>query len=272
MKEMAFKFYKQNLKGRDFVVGDIHGQFSALEMLLLEVAFNPARDRVFSVGDMIDRGPESHRVVEFLNYPWFHAILGNHEQMLLDSEHSDAVLKNWTEWNGGDWWSRIPARLHERIRRIIAKLPLAMEVDTAQGRVGIVHADVPIGFSWQHFVAQISNNDTQNDVKDHALWSRNRFKQLQMMGRTHPIDGIDLVVFGHTPVPKALQQANLYYIDTGASYVKDKQLGTMTLLEITPDLQLHTYDTHEKQTGFFQSARSPKQKRHEHKPNRYAHA
>lgn len=262
MAEIAFKFYKQNLKGRDFVVGDIHGQFSALEMLLLDVSFDPDRDRVFSVGDMIDRGPESHRVVEFLNYPWFHSILGNHEQMLLDSENSEAVLKNWTDWNGGDWWPRIPARLHDRIRRIIRQLPVAMEIATPGGRVGVVHADVPIGFSWQQFVAQIGKDRKNDDVKDHALWSRNRFKQLQMMGRTHPIAGIDLVVFGHTPVPRPIQQANLYYIDTGAAYVKDKTLGTMTLLEITPRLQTHVFDTKPKPTRFLRS----RKKETAHKP------
>ena len=95
MSEMPFKFFNRNQRGRDFVVGDIHGHFSALEMLLLQVNFDPEHDRVFSVGDMIDRGPESWRVIEFLNHPWFHSIMGNHEQMLLDSAFNPSIDKNW---------------------------------------------------------------------------------------------------------------------------------------------------------------------------------
>jgi hypothetical protein len=44
-----------NTRGRDFVVGDIHGTFYVLEQALAAVGFDPARDRVICVGDLIDR-------------------------------------------------------------------------------------------------------------------------------------------------------------------------------------------------------------------------
>ena len=50
--------FEENATGRDFVVGDLHGMFSHLEALLNEVAFDESADRLFSVGDLIDRGPE----------------------------------------------------------------------------------------------------------------------------------------------------------------------------------------------------------------------
>lgn len=50
-----------NQSGRDFAVGDIHGCFSKLEAALRRVGFIPEKDRLFSVGDLVDRGPESHR-------------------------------------------------------------------------------------------------------------------------------------------------------------------------------------------------------------------
>ncbi|WP_020558648.1 metallophosphoesterase [Thiofilum flexile] len=229
MPYQAFKFFSRNSRGRDFVVGDIHGHFAALENLLQRVQFNPSVDRVFSVGDMIDRGPESHRVMEFLNYPWFHAVMGNHERMLLDSAHDMTVKQNWIEYNGGAWWHNIPSLIKPRFRRTIGNLPIAFEIDTELGRVGIVHADIPQSFNWRQFINNLSLDEA---VVEYALWSRQRFKQLQLMGRTLPISQIDLVIFGHTPVSRVVQQANVYYIDTGACYPQDPDLGHLTLLEL----------------------------------------
>jgi serine/threonine protein phosphatase 1 len=240
MSYQSFKFFNRNPKGRDFVAGDIHGHFLALEKLLWQVSFDPQKDRVFSVGDLIDRGPESERAIEFINYHWFHAIRGNHEQMLLDSAASPQISRNWTTFNGGDWWQKIPTHLHKRIRGVIAKLPLAMEINTARGRVGLVHADIPNGMSWQDFVLQL---DSDQDTIDQALWSRTRFKQLQLMGRTQPVAGIDIIIFGHTPVSKPVYESNIIYIDTGAAYPDDKTLGTLTMLEIQPVLKIHQIKT-----------------------------
>ena len=62
----AARAFARNERGRDFVVGDIHGMFSALENFLEELSFDPGRDRLFSVGDLIDRGPESDPVLQWL--------------------------------------------------------------------------------------------------------------------------------------------------------------------------------------------------------------
>ena len=239
MSYAPFKFFGKNTRGRDFIVGDIHGSFSALELLLQRIRFNPECDRVFSVGDLIDRGPESHRVIEFLNYEWFHSIMGNHERMLLDSEHSPQVLENWTHYNGGAWWKKIPDNIRPRIRKVLANLPLAFEVSTAIGQVGIVHADIPTGTPWHQFIRAL---DTDPDMDEYALWSRNRYKHFKMMGRTVPVEGIDLVVFGHTPVSEPLHTANFYYIDTGASLLNDKSLGKLTLLQVHPVMEVHQFD------------------------------
>jgi serine/threonine protein phosphatase 1 len=238
MQNQLFKFFNRNTYGRDFVVGDLHGHFSALELMLLQIKFNPQRDRVFAVGDMIDRGPESWRVVEFLNYPWFYSVLGNHEQMLLEAASSPAVAKNWLGFNGGAWWKSVPDPYHERIRGIIAQLPVAIEIQTLSGRIGVVHADLPYGMNWQDFVRNLA---VDREIREHALWSRQRFRQVQMMGRTQPIAGIDMVIFGHTPVQSPLQYSNICYIDTGATYTTEKKLGTLTLMEINPSLHIHQF-------------------------------
>lgn len=42
----------RNRRGRDFVVGDVHGCLRTLEHVLREVGFDEDRDRLFSVGDL----------------------------------------------------------------------------------------------------------------------------------------------------------------------------------------------------------------------------
>ena len=72
-----------NEAGRDFVVGDLHGHRELLERQLEQMGFNTHFDRLFSVGDLIDRGPHSLATLALIEEPWFHAVLGNHELRLL---------------------------------------------------------------------------------------------------------------------------------------------------------------------------------------------
>lgn len=69
---------------RRIVIGDVHGHYSALMQLLEEIA--PATDdAVYFLGDLIDRGPNSCQVLDFVRQSPYRCLLGNHEQMLLGS-------------------------------------------------------------------------------------------------------------------------------------------------------------------------------------------
>ena len=68
---IVHQHYAANLAGRDFVVGDVHGCFTKLQAKLDELAFAPEVDRLFSVGDLVDRGQESELAYEWLSKPWF---------------------------------------------------------------------------------------------------------------------------------------------------------------------------------------------------------
>ncbi|WP_261986408.1 metallophosphoesterase, partial [Enterococcus faecium] len=71
------KHFGPNSIGRDFAVGDIHGCFSRLNSALNTIEFDPSKDRLFSVGDLVDRGPECHLILEWLEmcYSLFQTIL-----------------------------------------------------------------------------------------------------------------------------------------------------------------------------------------------------
>ena len=66
------------------MIGDIHGYYDSFLGLVSKLNLDDG-DLVISIGDMIDGGPESVGVVDFfIENDQFLAILGNHEQMLLD--------------------------------------------------------------------------------------------------------------------------------------------------------------------------------------------
>lgn len=97
------KVLDTNLKGRDFVIGDLHGCFSAFENLLKNLNFDYENDRIISVGDLVDRGHDSLTCLSLIREPWFHSVLANHEYMMLDRFFGKG--HGGTEWfmNGGEW-------------------------------------------------------------------------------------------------------------------------------------------------------------------------
>lgn len=94
-------------RGRILCIGDIHGCSQTLVGLLKKVNLTPA-DTLYLLGDLIDRGPDSKRVVQTIltlieaGYD-IRAIKGNHEAMLLQAVQSGVFeeLLDWLE-NGGD--------------------------------------------------------------------------------------------------------------------------------------------------------------------------
>ena len=86
---------------RVFVVGDIHGMFSLLEENLSKIDFDWDVDHLLSVGDLVDRGPESTRAIEFIERPNFHFVRGNHEQLVEFHLRGNAAVHLR---NGGRWF------------------------------------------------------------------------------------------------------------------------------------------------------------------------
>jgi len=64
---------------RRIFVGDIQGCLEPLERLLRAVAFERGRDRLFPVGDLVNKGPDSPGTIDLLMELGAEAVLGNHD-------------------------------------------------------------------------------------------------------------------------------------------------------------------------------------------------
>jgi len=244
----------ENSLGRDFVVGDLHGCFDLLERLLDRVSFDPGCDRLFSVGDMIDRGTDSLRCLQLLAEPWFYAVQGNHELMMLnfflpylvsgrqesleDDGESDFLMF------GGAWVKQYYQSdrqcMSEDFNRCLLRLldvPLVWVVgETRKSRFHVVHAelvrpDYPVS---GHIVWQDSDIDRwlggekiDTDAQEHIYWGRTL-----MLGGTSGRNaprmqrGLSTTFCGHTYSRSPRQIRSHLCVDTGAFASMNKHSPT----------------------------------------------
>jgi serine/threonine protein phosphatase 1 len=218
------KRFPRNTAGRDFVVGDIHGCFERLQYELDSIGFDETRDRLFSVGDLVDRGPSSEESIDWIAKPWFHAVRGNHEQMAIGvaAGRHDAV--NYLR-NGGGWFLSMADERQKLYAEAFDDLPYLIEVETEVGRVGIVHAEI-YGDSWDEFCAAMQSADSNNKrhrLAEIALWARTRITH----GDDSPIRDLARLYVGHTPMDTPAILGNVHYIDTGCVFG-----GKLTVVEL----------------------------------------
>ncbi len=86
-----------------WVVGDLHGCYTNLMNKLDTIGFDNKKDLLISVGDLVDRGAENVECLELITFPWFRAVRGNHEQMMIDGLSERGNVNHWL-LNGGGWF------------------------------------------------------------------------------------------------------------------------------------------------------------------------
>lgn len=212
----------QKINGDEYrnvwVVGDLHGCYTNLMNRLDAVGFDPAQDLLVSVGDLIDRGAENVECLELLTMPWFKAVRGNHEQMMLDGLSEHGNVAHWMS-NGGSWFFNLDydkERLANALLFKVAELPLIIELEKGGKKFVICHADYP-GFEYEY---------GKEVDPEQVIWNRERVS-CAMDGHVKAIPGADLFIFGHTPARQPMRFSNQLYIDTGAVFT-----GNLTLINL----------------------------------------
>lgn len=234
------------------VVGDVHGMYDPLMELIEEVKkdntdFIPWRDLVF-VGDVIDRGPHSSLVLDYIVRNNCDMVLGNHEDMLLECmqyfyyNHKDKrsyfddfkdpfELQLWFK-NGGlntlesyGYFSQFHQSKFNKHIEYLKRRPIFL-----------------------HYQA-LKNEKAMNLLVTHSaacdVWSfsdqrrksvDNRFKNTLLWGRPYKLRSIPGVfnIYGHDTKPAVEISYFHANVDTGAVYKeKDSKLTAVRFPEMT---------------------------------------
>ena len=218
-----FEVVTANKVGFDYICSDIHGHFSLLESGLEKVCFDPDKDRLFSLGDLIDRGDESAEFMTWLQKPWFFAIQGNHERMLINAvrSQSNAMRSQWFSW-GGAWAEDLDDETLGEYCVALEKLPIAIELEIDnERRVGLVHASLPKDADWnqiKRWIGSLSQSQINSDrLASEMLWGRLLSDPEMTEKNAIPhVANIDHVYHGHTIVNHYTTIGNRTYMDLGS--------------------------------------------------------
>lgn len=231
--------FDKNTQSRDFVVGDIHGRYDELMANLTSKGFDFENDRLFSVGDLVDRGSQSRDVVELIDENWFYPARGNHDQFIIDQFDGERVLlfqyQDFTPQEihfklEGQWFAKLSENQKQWFYDKLKNLPYLIEVETESGKVGICHAGLPRYINnWEHLKSQLFDRN----IREQVIRTRRAPKQ------DRRIQGIDVTIHGHTCFEKIHQVQNSFWIDTF-----DKT-GSHTVIEIEKLFEMQNSDQRE---------------------------
>lgn len=212
---------------RTYAIGDIHGHLTLLRQAHRWIEADRARlgdaeAPVVHVGDLVDRGPESRGVVEYLfdgqvaGRPWV-VLKGNHDRAftLFLRGQRDPVLRA----DLGYLDDRIGGRMTLASYGVAPDQPLAALAAEAAQRVPQSHRAFLDGLPLYHLRGEVvfvhaglrPGIALEDQTEDDLVWLRAPF--LEFTG-PHPW----LVVHGHTTIERATHYGNRVNLDSGAAY------------------------------------------------------
>lgn len=211
---------RSSVPERIYAIGDIHGRLDLLERAIAAIRrdveeHGPAALTV-TVGDYIDRGPQSCGVLDrLIENPFptaYVALKGNHENMLEAFLADPATGLYWRQQGGLQTLQSYGIRLRGFITanfadardQLKAVLPAAhlnflrsLKISLSHGKYFFCHAGVRPGVP------------LERQSEDDLLWIRDEFLSSRA-------DFGKIIVHGHTPMPEPEVRPNRISIDTGA--------------------------------------------------------
>ena len=150
---------------RTIVVGDIHGCYAELQELCRLVNFG-ARDALVSVGDFLDRGPDSWKVAAFFrDLPNAFSVLGNHERRVAGTIRGTSK----PAWSQAQTLSLLPKAEWDRWACFLEQLPAVFETDHAL----ITHARLvptrPVMEQNPYFTAAVGGSSVRIEVDSNGV-------------------------------------------------------------------------------------------------------
>lgn len=210
-----------------YVIGDIHGYYKPLSIILHTI--KPSKsDMVITLGDYIDRGPQSKEVIDTLinlsKKTQLVSIRGNHEQMLLDcltDPNSDFKL-----WNSNGAGATFRSYGLPATRENVQYLPKS-HINFFQNTLEIAESD---DYIFVHGgLDPTADLDKQNP--DIVLWKRFEKAKPHKSGKCY--------IVGHTPVDSGIPQDKGFAIDIDTGIISTNGWLSCLTLETGAVLQVN---------------------------------
>lgn len=171
-----------------YAIGDIQGCFDELQALLDKIGFDPAHDRLWFTGDLVNRGPKSLETLRYVKSLGDRAVtvLGNHDLHLLavayglqdnEAEDLDRILTAPDRDELIDWLRHRPLLHHDPelgYTLVHAGLPPSWDLAKAQALAGEVES-VLRGPDCRAFLEHMYGNEPEQWSDDLTGWDRLRF-------------------------------------------------------------------------------------------------
>ena len=212
---------------RIIAVGDLHGHCTPLKRLLEKIDLSK-EDLLIFIGDYIDRGPESSKVVDTLlelRSKWHNLIFlkGNHEDMLLGSIGHPACVNDLNTWlyNGGGWTLKSYGMGIDKMRELGSTRRSEEGQKLVISHIPESHInfflDLKLYIETENFFFCHGGINPASSIEQGR---RNAFDLLWMRDHIYAenLAWEKTVVCGHTPLHDMLIRERLICIDTGLFY------------------------------------------------------
>jgi len=221
-----------------YVIGDVHGCYKTLLALVKKL---PKNAKICFVGDLIDRGKDSSKVLKFIRKNRYDSVLGNHEYFMIEAAPN--IVKNinkisdykWTQKAGGIETLKSYSQKSQILDDVeyLKSLPLYIEykdIKTKDGRYLVVsHSSVEN--KWKY-------KDYEKDTKEYK-----KFQETLLFSRYKNYDNKDIFnIYGHTPTTEAIIKNFRAQIDLGCCYQKESGLNPRLCAIEFPSMKIITQE------------------------------
>lgn len=158
-----------------YVMGDVHGDIARYHTMLENISLSPA-DRLYILGDVIDRKPGGIELLQtIMPQRNIHLLLGNHEQMLLDTFQQAGISTQardlWMRNEGGvtaHGLLNCSIQEQESILSYLQTCPLALTITVNEIAYYLVHGS-PAETSYDRLWRRFSINQDYSELVGNAV-------------------------------------------------------------------------------------------------------